>query len=478
MTVGKKFALAGALLMALCVGLGAVALVGLGGLQSIVDRLAGEAIPGLSQCSKVESAINEVRGDVLKHVSSSDPAIKKAAEGNIRKLRQTISLSLGEYEKRTHDPADRALFAAIGPALQRYFDICDGVLAESDSGDGAAAYKKYEDESIKTGIYRAARAAIQAEAEFNRTSGARYSAAAEAAGSRARVLIWLLLSVSALSGSGLLYIVVRGLNRTLRQMVSELSVGADQLARAAAQVSTSSQSLAQAASEQAASLEETSASTTQINATARRNTEDSSKAANLVAQSRDTFAGTNRSLEEMVVAVAEIDDSSGRIAKIIQVIDEIAFQTNILALNAAVEAARAGEAGMGFAVVADEVRNLARRCAEAAKNTAGLIEESIAKSGRGKEKVGLVARAIHITAEESSGIKELVDEVKAGSQQQASAIDQIDRAIAQMERVTQTTAANAEESAAAATELTAQSDVLRDVVNRLTALVTATRESA
>ena len=135
-----------------------------------------------------------------------------------------------------------------------------------------------------------------------------------------------------------------------------------------------------------------------------------------------------------------------KIAKIIKVIDEIAFQTNILALNAAVEAARAGEAGMGFAVVADEVRSLAQRCAQAAKDTAALIEESILKSGDGKGKVDQVTTAIRTITADTTSVKTLVEEVSLASQEQARGIQQIGKAIVQMEQVTQSTAANAEEA--------------------------------
>jgi len=162
---------------------------------------------------------------------------------------------------------------------------------------------------------------------------------------------------------------------------------------------------------------------------------------------------------------------AAKISKIIKVIDEIAFQTNILALNAAVEAARAGEAGMGFAVVADEVRNLAQRCAQAARDTADLIEGAISKSNDGKVKVDQVAAAIREITVESAKVRTLVDEVNLGSQEQARGIEQIGKAIGQMEQVTQKIAANAEESASAAEELNAQSETLRDVVDRLTALV-------
>jgi methyl-accepting chemotaxis protein/methyl-accepting chemotaxis protein-1 (serine sensor receptor) len=167
----------------------------------------------------------------------------------------------------------------------------------------------------------------------------------------------------------------------------------------------------------------------------------------------------------------EISASSDKIAKIIKVIDDIAFQTNILALNAAVEAARAGEAGMGFAVVADEVRSLAQRCAVAAKDTAGLIDESVRNSSSGQTKVNEIVQVMQAIADDSKRVRVLVDEVNLGSQEQARGIEQIGKAMSQMEHVTQSTAAIAEESASAAEELNAQSQALMSVVDRLSAML-------
>jgi|SRR5579871_1560996 len=273
-----------------------------------------------------------------------------------------------------------------------------------------------------------------------------------------------------LAGGGAFPIAGR-LVRVLKEAVGSLAAGAEQIACASAQISGASQSLAQGSSEQAASLEETSASAEEINAMAHRSAENAERAVAIVIDSTARVGEANRSLDLMLAAMAEISTSSDKISKIIKAIDEIAFQTNILALNAAVEAARAGDAGMGFAVVADEVRNLAQRSATAAKDTASLIEESMAKSHEGKSKVEGVASAIHAITEDAGKLKSLVDEVQVGSQEQARGIDQISRAVAQMQQVTQNTAASAEESASAALELNSQFEGLKAVADQLTAIL-------
>jgi methyl-accepting chemotaxis protein/methyl-accepting chemotaxis protein-1 (serine sensor receptor) len=277
--------------------------------------------------------------------------------------------------------------------------------------------------------------------------------------------------LAVLLGSGIGFFIVRSTNSVLRATVTELRDGATQVVSAAGQVATSAQSLSQGATEQAASLEETSASMEEMASMTRRNGENATQAAGLVASVSRQVTESNVALEGMVGSMAAIKESSNKVAKIIKTIDEIAFQTNILALNAAVEAARAGEAGMGFAVVADEVRNLAQRSAQAAKDTASLIEESIAKSQEGAGKVQEVATAIGAITESVTKVKGIVDEVREASQQQTQGIDQVAQAIAQMEKVTQTTAATAEESAAASEELNAQAETSMSVVGQLEALV-------
>jgi methyl-accepting chemotaxis protein/methyl-accepting chemotaxis protein-1 (serine sensor receptor) len=257
----------------------------------------------------------------------------------------------------------------------------------------------------------------------------------------------------------------------LRGFANNIAESADHVSNASRQVSSTSQSLAQGASEQAASLEETSASTEEIASITRKNADHTQKVAGLMQQSEQGASEVNTTLDRMMEKMQEIDASSNKIARIIKVIDEIAFQTNILALNAAVEAARAGEAGLGFAVVADEVRNLAQRCAQAAKDTAGLIEESIATSHDGNERLNRMAGAVRRMTESSGQVKTLVDEVNVGSQEQAHGMEQIARAISQMEQVTQRTAASAQEGASAGTELNGYASTLQGLVREMREMV-------
>ena len=203
----------------------------------------------------------------------------------------------------------------------------------------------------------------------------------------------------------------------------------------------------------------------------RNNADHSRAAAEEMDKVNRRVQDSNAALTEMIVSMHDIRASGDRISKIIRVIDEIAFQTNILALNAAVEAARAGEQGAGFAVVADEVRSLAQRSAQAAKDTAPLIEESIAKSNEGSVKLEQVASAIRDITEIAARVKLLVDNVNVGSQDQARGVEQVSKAIQQMDQVTQATAASSEESAATSEELAGQAETMNGIALQLRAVV-------
>jgi Methyl-accepting chemotaxis protein (MCP) signalling domain len=263
--------------------------------------------------------------------------------------------------------------------------------------------------------------------------------------------------------------------RRLRELAQVLSEGARQIASAAEHVSCSSQTLAQGASEQASSLEETSAASEQIGSTAGENVENTRSAADVMTQCQEQIGQTGQVLAEAAAAMEEMNRSSEQISKVIKVIDDIAFQTNILALNAAIEAARAGAAGMGFGVVADEVRTLSQRCAEAARDTASLVQNSVAKVHESKTSVNHTALAFGQINGQSDQARSLVEQVSLSSAEQARGIQQIANAVLQIQQVTQQTAATAEESASAAEELNAQSRTLRNVVEELSRMITGGR---
>ena len=263
----------------------------------------------------------------------------------------------------------------------------------------------------------------------------------------------------------------RSIANPINEIIGSLGAGADQTTSAAGQVSAASQSLAQGSSEQAASLEETTSSMEVLDSMTKQNAANANEAKKLAESASSSSERGTDAMERMSAAISDIKQSSDETAKIINTINEIAFQTNLLALNAAVEAARAGEAGKGFAVVAEEVRNLAQRSAEAARNTADMIEGSVKNADNGVEISKEVAEALGEIAEGSRKVNELVGEIDAASSEQSAGIGEINGALSQMDQVTQANAANAEESASAAEELNSQAEELRRMVADLQEII-------
>ncbi|HSM91044.1 MAG TPA: methyl-accepting chemotaxis protein [Desulfobacterales bacterium] len=263
----------------------------------------------------------------------------------------------------------------------------------------------------------------------------------------------------------------RSITRPVTRVVAGLNDGADQVASAASQISSTSQQLAEGSSEQAASIEETSASLEEMASMTRQNADNARQADDLMKETKRVVAQAKESMSQMCRSMDDITKASEDTSKIIKTIDEIAFQTNLLALNAAVEAARAGEAGAGFAVVADEVRNLAMRAADAARNTAGLIEETVKKVKGGAALMASTDHAFGQVHESANKVADLVGEIAAASGEQAQGIEQVNKAVSEMDQVTQQNAASAEESASASEEMSAQAETMRAMVNDLMAMV-------
>jgi methyl-accepting chemotaxis protein len=471
LSFAKKMILAFGIVLLLTCTLGTVSLYTNSGTRKALNAIVVDSLPGVYEIGKLSGAVGHIRVLTVMHVAAKTPADKASFAAEIQRHEREFRDGLKRYEQRITTERDRKLFQAIPPEFDTYMKYTGMVLGLSDEMQREEADALYAGEA-RPAILKLV-SAIDTEVEFNKNNGDTNAAAATNAAQSAQFWTWVLLFATVLVGGGTSVLMILGVNRTLRRAVRELSDGAGEITAAAAQVASSSQCLAQGASQQAASLEETSASGEQITSMTRKTAESTRTAAELVQVVGERVTEGNRVLDEMVASMREISGSSEKISRINKVIEEIAFQTNILALNAAVEAARAGEAGMGFAVVADEVRNLAQRASGAAKETAALIDDSISKAAEGSAKVGRVADIIRGITESAGSVKTIVDEVRAGSQEQARGIEQISRAIQEMDRVTQSTASSAEESASAAEELSAEADALQGVATRLQELVGA-----
>jgi hypothetical protein len=270
----------------------------------------------------------------------------------------------------------------------------------------------------------------------------------------------------------------RAVGKQIHGVAERLLSGANEVAAASNQVASASQAIASGAAEQAASLEEISASLEEMTSVTKSNSANANSAKDIAGQARNAADASVCEVEKMTTAMADLRASSDQITKIIKTIDEIAFQTNILALNAAVEAARAGEAGAGFAVVADEVRSLAHRSAQAARETAEKLDSASGKIQQGVQISGHVAKSLAQITERIREVDKLAAEIAASSAEQSQGIGQINTAVTQMDKVTQSNAATAEETAAASEELSSQTSGLKEEILRLSGSAEQTPDSA
>jgi methyl-accepting chemotaxis protein len=468
-TISRRIIVGFATLVLITVALGVFALWRLMGIAADAAYVADNTLPSVLLLREVGNHARDNLISVLQIDPAGSPERNAQLQDRISANAARRDELIRNYEVLISDDEDRRLYEEIKRTL-------DAVNASRTRALELLKQNRVEDfrqlqAEVLVPDYEKHLKAIDLDVQYNEKLGKFHADAVKDAANFSVRLIGICLLLASLLAGLLAWMVARSTNRALRNIMANLDRGALETASAARQVSMASQTLASGASEQASSVEETSTSLEEMSSMVRATAENAGKAKELASEARLVAETGAKTMAEMTDAMAAIDTSSAEVAKIVKNIDEIAFQTNILALNAAVEAARAGEAGAGFAVVADEVRSLAQRSAAAAKETADKIDVAITNSRRGSECTAMVEESLTQIAEKVISTDSLVAEIASAAREQAQGIEQINVAIGQLDRVSQSNSASAEESASAAEELDAQAETLKDQVTKLRQLI-------
>ena len=478
-------------MLVLIMVVGILSLVRLVAIKANIINLAENSVPSVVVLAKVSDVIRENMFLAAEMDGETDQHRISLARQKTGSLRAQLDELLKTYEGLISDAEDRRLFDEIKVCRESWKASRENFIEMLLQGkiEEKIQYK----EEVLLPAFEKLLKSLNANVEYNQklaavagTEGKNLVSSSIAIIGGILLLAIILAIVIALQVISKTKLLINQISdefkrimTTVAGVTANLDRSALHTASAARQVSMSSNQLSSGASQQASSVEETSTSLEEMSSMIRATADNAQKAKALASDARTSADAGTLTMDEMVRAMTAIGTSSAEVAKIVKNIDEIAFQTNILALNAAVEAARAGEAGAGFAVVADEVRSLAQRSAAAAHETADKIEAAIASSRSGFECSARVSESLKQIAEKVNSTDALVADIATAATEQAQGIKQVNNAMSQMEKVTQSNAASAEESASAAEELDAQAETMKDLVSQLRDLVggQATTES-
>jgi methyl-accepting chemotaxis protein len=470
--LSQKIAIAPAVILLFSLILAIVSNTGLSKQKLALDDIFNDRFKGYQNSSTILNDIANVQANIYRVISWAnakydDKKIDQLAKEQVAAINRSIELVKTILQSNTIVAQEKQLYQTSLEKLIEYQKTAVGVLDIASSDISIATmYMGSCDDKYQV-LNKELKSLLALE---NKLSQERYESSQKNAQTVLRTNIVLLLVVIALSILISLFM-GRFITVPIGKVIKGLNASAQHVSSASVQITSASQSLSAGASQQAAGLEEASSSLEEMTSMTKQNADSSHQAHILIGDTGRVVAEANASMQDLIKSMREISSASEETGKIIKTIDEIAFQTNLLALNAAVEAARAGEAGAGFAVVADEVRNLALRTAEAAKNTATLIEETVKKVQNGSGVVERTNDAFIKVASGANKVGELVGEIAAASNEQATGIAQVNTAVVDMDKVTQQNAATAEQSSAAAEEMSDQAENMKNLVAELIVLV-------
>ncbi|MGC4034289.1 MAG: methyl-accepting chemotaxis protein [Tepidisphaeraceae bacterium] len=474
MTVGKRIAIGFTSTVILAIGAGALSYQALSHIKSVSATLSAQSLPGYRAAVVINDRIQGAQTDLATLLN--EPSAEEAA-GLLKDIKDAQAESVENFDAykaaAADDDEDRKnveLYVARRDALA---PIYDKILRLYNTHEIAQARGVFIKECLPAFDSFMEQIDHMTEYHDNAAQASTTNLLTNVGRGTASVLLGSFAVATAASILG--FWTTRSMRRSLSRISLKLQAGAEQTRTTSIELTGAGRGLAKNASDQASSLEETGSALEEISSMTKRNADTAHQASTLTSSAKAISDRGNLAMAKMTTAIQDIHKASGETAKIVKTIDEIAFQTNLLALNAAVEAARAGEAGKGFAVVAEEVRNLAMRSAEAAKNTAALIDGSVQSAKAGVSIAGEVATNLTQITDATGKINLLVAEIAASCSEQSQGISEVNKAIQQMDKSTQANAATAEESASNAEELDRQGSQLLSIVHELTALVDGAR---
>lgn len=471
MTIGRKLMIGSVSLLALSLILNVSSFSITGSLGNELSKTASVTAHNLEMAGKTAAdaatMLSAERGLLLR-LALGEQAAAAALHQNFAAAAKDIEQDLSQIRNSDLSPDAQGAAFRMQDTLAAWLSADSDMWQLCDKQDYQNAFKLFDEKVAPKAQFMQAGANQIVSAEHRSIEQAKARAVELPSQSR-----WAGLSLAVLSlVIGLVVIrSVKNISKTLKSMAAHMTATAYQVLETSSHISSISSHLAKDAGGQAASLEETSASSTEISSMTQQNAEYSQVAAQMVMQVDEQIKLANRSIEQMISSMGNITGSTTKVARIISTIEQIASQTNLLALNAAVEAARAGSAGLGFAVVADEVRTLAQRCSAAAGDTAALISAAVSSSNDGSAKLSDVVAAISAITENAGKVREMVSNVNAATQEQARGIVQISAGLLQIEKVTQQTAASAEEGSLASRKLDDEAHAMQRVIAEMKAMV-------